>query len=182
MTQTLSQEQRRVTLHVQVVSQSEHWACTQTNFAGVKVETMRTLLKYYMAWIKCIAVAIMKNRNRGDINVNGVFAINYQIMLLVTMDNLLSHCITLLVTCLLVMMDNLLSHCITLSNNFLIQIQYQLRTFRTRYDIQFRIMSVKIISQSYIFKFQSINPAPINKVDSIETVLLIINFLEDEIP
>lgn len=76
-------------MHVQVLSQSEHWARTQTNFADVKVGTMRTLLKYYMAWIKCVAVAIMKNRNRGDINVNGVFAINYQIMLLVTMDNLL---------------------------------------------------------------------------------------------
>lgn len=66
-----------------------------TNFADVKVETMRTLLKYYMAWIKCVAVAIMKNRNRCDINANGVFTINYQIMLLATMDNLLSHCITL---------------------------------------------------------------------------------------
>lgn len=63
-------------MHVQVLLQSEHWACTQTNFAGVKVETMRTLLKYYMAWIKCAVVAIMKNKNRCDINVNGVFAVN----------------------------------------------------------------------------------------------------------
>lgn len=66
-----------------------------TNFADVKVETMRTLLKYYMAWIKCVAVAIMKNRNRCDINVNGIFAINYQIMLLLMIDNRLSHCISL---------------------------------------------------------------------------------------
>lgn len=79
MTQTLPSEHRRETLHVQVLLQSEHWARTQTNFVDVKVETMRTLLKYFMAWIKCVAVAIMKNRNRCDINVKGVFAVNYQI-------------------------------------------------------------------------------------------------------
>lgn len=43
-------------------------------------------------------------------------------------------------------------------------------------------MSVKMISQSYIFKFYSIDPAPINKVDSKEIVPPIINFSEDEIP
>lgn len=94
MTQTLPSEHRRETLHVQVLLQSEHWARTQTNFVDVKVETMRTLLKYFMAWIKCVAVAIMKNRNRCDINVKGVFAVNYQITLLPMMDNRLSHCIS----------------------------------------------------------------------------------------
>lgn len=85
-------------MHVQVLLQSEHWARTQTNFADVKVETMRTLLKYYMAWIKCAVVAIMKNKNRCAINVNGVFAVNYQIMLLLMMDNCLSHCISLTIS------------------------------------------------------------------------------------